>query len=96
MQVWDYHVSHSILRLRLKGPSGRPAILDFVDCSRISFDQAWRDCDFAVKFSGTGNCRRCLVSDGSRFAVDCGNLLLIEDSDPPLFREDKYGSQSSA
>src|SRR5687768_16431170 len=96
VQVWDYHVSHSILRLSLKSQSGRPAILDFLDCQRVTFDQCWRECDFQVTTSGTGNRRRYLVSDGSRFGVDCGGILLIEDEEPPLFREDKYGSQSSA
>jgi hypothetical protein len=84
VQVWNYHVSHSVLRLSLKGPTGRPAILDLVDCARVMFDQCWRDCNFSVTFSGTGNRRRCLVSDGSRFGVDCGGLFLTEDREPPI------------
>lgn len=74
-EVWDYGVSHSILRIRLKRPSEASyARLVLHECWRVHFDAAWVNADIRVEHLPEHN--RYRVHDGDRLSVDCGALYL--------------------
>ena len=77
-KVWDYSISHSILRLRMdESDEG----LVFHDCDRIEFEVVWKVGDIQVEQYGEGNNKRYRVTDGKNLYVDCGQVYFCRNTD---------------
>jgi hypothetical protein len=81
--VWDYSISHSILRIRIaRKDSDCGAILVLHDCNRLIYDPAWQNVDIRVaEYVGDHARRRYRVTDSERLDVDCGMLYFSEESE---------------
>lgn len=74
-EVWDYGVSHSILRVHLsRGPSGPSGLLYLYDCGSVSFSHSWEHRALSVRELGSGS-RPYEVTDGINLRVECGNVV---------------------
>ena len=94
-EMWDYTVSHSILRLHLSvGPSGPSVVLYMYACERVSFSSSWERATILVSQLSDGPTKH-LVTDGTNLRVACENVYLsaplasyaaipLSALDPPL------------
>jgi hypothetical protein len=77
-EVWDYTVSHGIMRLHLsRGPNGPSAVLYMYDCRTVSFSSGWNDSAISARRVPT-EVHRWLVIDGDNLSVECGNAFLSD------------------
>jgi hypothetical protein len=89
-QVWDYSVSHGVLRIKLQRPGADScAVLMLKNCERVSFTAWWDGFDPTIETAEDFDGERVLVRDADRLNVDCGAAFLSEPMDsyasiPPL------------
>ena len=93
-ELWDYTVSHSILRLHLsRSRNGPSALLYMYACKRVSFSSGWERATVSVS-QVSDDPMKYLVTDGANLRVECGNIHLsaplasyaaipLSASDPP-------------
>ncbi len=75
VEVWDYTVSHSILRVHLsRGPNGPSAVLYMYVCNRVSFSSGWDSAAIVVTQPSVD--LNYVVTDGDHIRVECGNVHL--------------------
>jgi hypothetical protein len=74
-KVWDYSISHSILRIRLNEST---AGLALHDCKHVAFDPIWTINDLRIVPYEDSHGRRCRVTDGDHLDVDCGQIYFSE------------------
>jgi len=75
-ELWDYTVSHSILRLHLsRSPNGPSALLGMYACKRVSFSSGWERATVSVS-QLSDDPIKYLVTDGANLRVECGNVHL--------------------
>jgi hypothetical protein len=76
-QIWDYTVSHSVLRIKLSHDGQDPcAVLYMYDCHRLAFQTSWVDAALSVQVFGSGEATRHRIADGDRLSADCASVAL--------------------
>jgi len=75
-EVWDYSVSHSILRVHMsQGPDSASVLIYMYGCRRVSFLSSWATSKTIVSLL-PGEKEMFLVSDGDRLQVECESVYL--------------------
>ncbi|MEJ2364911.1 MAG: hypothetical protein P8017_09580 [Deltaproteobacteria bacterium] len=74
-KVWDYSISHSILRIRLNEST---AGLALHDCEHVTFDPVWAINNLKIVSYDHPHGRRYRVTDGDHLDVDCGQVYFSE------------------
>ena len=75
-KVWDYSISHSILRIRL---DEKMTGLALHDCNHIVFDPAWTINYIKIVPYEDRHGKRYRVTDGKHLDVDCGQVYFSEE-----------------
>jgi hypothetical protein len=94
-EVWDYTVSHGIMRLHLsRGPNGPSAVLYMYDCRTVSFSSGWNDSAISARRVPT-EVHRWLVIDGDNLSVDesggsATGIPVSNREDPAFAAERRY------
>lgn len=74
-KIWSYHVTHSMLHLRVELPDGSAEDICCGACRRIECSPWWRDVRLRFEEDALDSTLFHLVDDEARFHVACGVVL---------------------
>jgi hypothetical protein len=78
-QVWDYSVSHSVLRIKVARQGDEQCILvTLVDCDEVSFSSTWDSFRPNLEIFLGPFGERIRISDGAHLRVQCGGVSVSE------------------
>jgi hypothetical protein len=90
-KIWSYHVTHSMLHLRVELPDGSAEDICCGACKRIECSPWWRNVHLRFEDDPLDSTLFHLVDDGARFHVVCGVVLTGCPPDPSTEGESDTG-----